>query len=170
MLMFCYRACALLLAPCSLLQNDDLDDLELTARVASPSDGSVEISSEKVDQGELSSIDGYDSKNDGYDLAVAFEGDSDYVRVDLTVSGRGVEWSMYHCNILVSYGVACWDVKKVSSNSWSRAILGRVRRFIDRLIILVWHLFCFLSCFLCYGYVPFVQIFNSLKMHELISK
>lgn len=106
--------------------------------MASPSDGSVEISSEKVDQGELSSIDGYDSKNGGYDFAVAFEGDSEYVRVDLTVSGRGVDGVEYvslYCTVIVSYGVACWDVQKKCHPMVGRVLFwDNCAVFIDRLI------------------------------------
>lgn len=52
----------------------------------SPSDGSVEISSEKVDQDKLKSIDGFDSGSTGFDFAIAFAGDSDRIEVSLRVS------------------------------------------------------------------------------------
>lgn len=67
----------------SLLQNLDLDGFELTASVKYPVE--VEVSSEKVDEGQLSSIDGYSSNSSGFDMAVAFEGDSDVIEVDLRV-------------------------------------------------------------------------------------
>lgn len=67
-------------------KNADLSGLELTAAVVSPSDGSVEVSSEKVNQGRMSSIDGYGSGSSGFDFAVAFEGESDSIEVDLRVS------------------------------------------------------------------------------------
>lgn len=49
------------------------------------SPGGVEVSSEKVDEGQLSSIDGYSSNSSGFDMAVAFDGDSDVIKVDLKV-------------------------------------------------------------------------------------
>ena len=64
-------------------QNDDLDGLELTVSVISPAE--VDISSEKVDQGDLSSIDGYSSASSGFDMAFALEGDSAFIEIDLTV-------------------------------------------------------------------------------------
>lgn len=68
------------------MKNDDLSGLELSATVVSPSDGSVEVSSEKVSQGRMSSIDGYASGGSGFDFAIAFEGESDSIEVDLRVS------------------------------------------------------------------------------------
>ena len=64
-------------------QNIDLDGYELTATVISPSN--VDVSSEKVDEDDLSDIDGYSSASSGFDMAVALEGDSAFVEVDLTV-------------------------------------------------------------------------------------
>lgn len=52
----------------------------------------MEISSEKVSQGKMSSIDGFDSGSSGFDFAIAFEGESDVVEVDLRVS-QGVAGS-----------------------------------------------------------------------------
>lgn len=49
------------------------------------SPGEVNVSSEKVDEGKLSSIDGFSSNSSGFDMAVAFDGDSDVIKVDLTV-------------------------------------------------------------------------------------
>ena len=67
----------------SLLQNLDLDGFELTASVVSP--GGLNVSSEKVDEGQLSSIDGYSSNSTDFDMAVAFDGDSDIIKFDLRV-------------------------------------------------------------------------------------
>lgn len=72
--------------PQKITTQNDLDDLDVHAEVMSPSDGSVTVSSEKVYQNSLSSIDGYDSGSGGFDFAVAFDGDSSYIRVELTVS------------------------------------------------------------------------------------
>lgn len=54
----------------------------------SPTDKSVEISSEKVDQSDLSAIDGFDSGSSRFDMAIAFEGDSSSITVNLRVRIR----------------------------------------------------------------------------------
>ena len=66
-------------------QIEDLDDYDMRAVLVQPDDGSIAISSEKVLQNRLASIDGYDSQSGGFDFAIAFEGDGDEVGVELTV-------------------------------------------------------------------------------------
>lgn len=66
-------------------QNENLENYDIMAVVVAPEDESVIVSSEKVAENSLSSLDGYDSKSGGFDFAVAFTGNSAYVRVDLTV-------------------------------------------------------------------------------------
>lgn len=62
-----------------------MDDYDIRAEVVAPEDGSVTVSSEKVAENSLSTLDGFDSRSGGFDFAVAFEGDSAYVVVNLTV-------------------------------------------------------------------------------------
>lgn len=62
-----------------------MDGLELVAAMVSPSDGSMVISSEKLDEGSMSSIDGFSSGSNGFDFGIAFLGTSDPVEFSLRV-------------------------------------------------------------------------------------
>eukprot|EP00904_Undaria_pinnatifida_P002817 jgi/Undpi1/12536/HiC_scaffold_6.g02205.m1 len=86
------------------LENKDLDNLELTATLVSPTDGSVDISSEKVDQSELSAIDGFDSGSSGFDMAVAFEGDSSSLTVNLKGCGLTIDaFATNRATLVITY-------------------------------------------------------------------
>lgn len=70
----------------------NLDELDIVACVKNPLDGSVKIESEKLEQDSLSSIEGFNSGSTGFDFAIALDGDTPYVEIELSVSHGPGTW------------------------------------------------------------------------------
>lgn len=66
----------------------DFDKLDVDVCVTNPMDGSVSVLSVEVAEDSVSSIGGISSGDVGFDLAVAFGGESAYIEIQLKVSER----------------------------------------------------------------------------------